>query len=644
MERLGWNRPDVVLVSGDAYVDHPSFAAAILGRWLERHGYRVVILAQPDWRSADPWRALGRPRLFYGVSAGNMDSMVNHYTANRKRRNADAYSPGGMIEQRPDRATAVYVQRCREAFKGVPVVAGGVEASLRRVAHYDYWSDKVMPSILATSKAHLLVFGMGERPILEIARRLDTGGSLESLREMRGVAYMLGGKERLHEHRWDDSVGDGQTIKLPSYEEVRADKRAFAVMTRLVHRETNPYNGRRLTQAHGDRTVVINPADLPLSINELDPIYEFPFARGPHPSYSQPIPAWQMIRDSVQIMRGCFGGCSFCSVTLHQGRSIQSRSPESVLAEIRTVADGPDFKGQISDLGGPTANLYGMGCSKPEVEAICRRQSCLHPTICKLLDRSHRRLLDLMRRGRRLPRVKQVAIASGVRMDLAGQDQVYLDELARHHVGGHLKVAPEHVSDKVLAVMKKPSQQTFEVFAAGFERASKKAGKEQYLVPYFIAGHPGSGVKEMIELAVFLKKEGYRPRQVQDFIPAPMDVATCIYYTGLDPHSMKPVWSARRQRDRQAQRVLLQYFKPESWHQVRKILLDAGRADLIGDRPDCLIPAKPPRGAWRGESGAAGGKKQKERRQSSERQDSEPQRPRSGYRHAARKGKRKRDG
>jgi uncharacterized radical SAM protein YgiQ len=643
MERLGWDRPDVVLVSGDAYVDHPSFAAAILGRWLEHHGFRVAVLAQPDWRSADAWRALGRPRLFYGVSAGNMDSMVNHYTANRKRRNADAYSAGGMIEQRPDRATSVYVQRCREAFKGVPVVAGGVEASLRRIAHYDYWSDKVMPSILATSKAHMLVFGMGEGPILEIARRLDASDSLESLRQMRGVAYMLGGKESLQEHTWDDSAGDGQTIELPSYEEVRADKRAFAVMTRLVHRESNPYNGRRLTQAHGDRTVVVNPADLPHSTTQLDQVYELPFARRPHPSYSQPIPAWQMIRDSVQIMRGCFGGCSFCSITLHQGRSIQSRSPESVLAEIRALTDDPDFKGQVSDLGGPTANLYGMGCSKPEVEAICRRQSCLHPTICKLLEHNHRRLLDLMRRSRRLPLVKQVAIASGVRMDLAGKDQRYLDELARHHVGGHLKVAPEHVSDKVLAVMKKPSQQTFEVFVAGFERASKKAGKEQYLVPYFIAGHPGSGVKEMIELAVFLKQKGYRPRQVQDFIPAPMDVATCIYYTGLDPHSMKPVWSARRQRDRQVQRVLLQYFKPESWHQVHKILVDAGRADLIGDRPDCLIPAKPPKGAWRGESGAAGNKKRKERRQSSERQKIEPQRPRSGYRHAARKGKRKKD-
>ena len=602
LRALGWDQPDVVFVSGDAYVDHPSFAAAILGRWLVSHGFRVAILAQPDWRSADPWRALGRPRLFYGVSAGNMDSMINHYTANRKRRNADAYSPGGRIGLRPDRPTAPYAQRCREAYKGVPIVIGGVEASLRRIAHYDYWSDKVLPSHLVPSKADLLSFGMGERTILEIAQRLAAGENVRNLRDLRGVAYLLGRNEELADRRWRDSASDGETVELPSYEEVSRDKHAFAQMTRRFHEETNPLNARRLTQRHGDRRLVVNPPGLALSTQELDAVHELPFTRRPHPSYSaegDAIPAWQTIKDSVQIMRGCFGGCTFCSITMHQGRAIQSRSEGSVLREVKELARRPDFSGHISDLGGPTANMYRMRCSAPEAEALCRRPSCVHPKICKLLDTSHTALRELMRKSREVPGVKKVHIASGIRMDLAAEEAGYIDDLTRHHVGGHLKVAPEHASDSVLRIMKKPPTASFERFAERFEQSSRRAGKEQYLLPYYIASHPGSGVDEMIELAVFLKQHGYRPRQVQDFIPAPMDVATCIHYTGLDPYSMKPVKTVKRLRDREVQRALLQFFAPENYFKVRDALRKAGRTDLIGAGEQCLIGANPPPAAVR---------------------------------------------
>jgi uncharacterized radical SAM protein YgiQ len=599
MEARGWDAPDVVLVSGDAVVDHPSFAAAILARWLEAHGFRVAILSQPDWKSADAWRALGCPRLFYGVSAGNMDSMINHYTANRKRRNADAYSPGGRIGLRPDRPTAVYAQRCREAFKGVPVVAGGVEASLRRIAHFDYWSDRVLPSILVPSKVDLLVFGMGERAILEIATRLAAGESVRDLRDMRGVAYRLGRSEELPEVAFE-TAGDGRTLALPSFEEVREDRMAFARMTRRFHEETNPLNARRLVQPHGDRVVVLNPPGLPLTTEELDALHELPYTRQPHPRYAEEggaIPAWQTIKDSVQIMRGCFGGCTFCSITMHQGRTIQSRSHASVMREVESIAASPGFKGHVSDLGGPTANMYQMRCTQPAVEAICRRPSCVHPKICRLLETDHAPLVALMRESRSVPGVKQVHVASGIRMDLAAGEDEYLDELARHHVGGHLKVAPEHASPAVLAVMKKPGAKSFERFAEGFERASRRAGKEQYLVPYFIASHPGSGVPEMIELAVFLKQHGYRPRQVQDFIPAPMDVATCIHHTGLDPATLKPVKTVTRLRDREVQRALLQFFAPENYFTVRCALEEAGRADLIGEGDTCLISSRPPRQA-----------------------------------------------
>ena len=583
----GWDAPDVVFVTGDAYVDHPSFAMAVLSRVLESQGFRVAILPQPDWRSAAAWRALGRPRLFYAVSAGNMDSMINHYTANKKRRNDDAYSPGGRIGLRPDRPTPAYAQRCREAFPGVPVVIGGIEASLRRIAHFDYWSEQVRPSMLAASKADLLAFGKGEATIVAIARRLAAGQPVTALRELRGVAYLLGARETL-------PVWPGETLVLPSLEDVTRDPTAFARMTRTFHHETNPFNAKRLTQAHGDRTLVLNPPCLPIGEAEMDAIYDLSYTRRPHPRYAEPIPAHTMIKDSVQIMRGCFGGCTFCSITMHEGRVIQSRSPRSVLAEVQAIAADPAFKGTISDLGGPTANMYQMRCTRPEVEAVCKRLSCIHPTICKLLGTSHAPTIELMRRARAVPGVKRVHIASGIRMDLANLDDAYVDELVTHHVGGHLKVAPEHQSDRVLALMKKPSHREFETFAGKFRRASKRAGKEQYLVPYFIASHPGSRVEDMIELAVFLKKHGYRPRQVQDFIPAPMDIATCIYHTGIDPLTMAPVDTVKKLRDRQTQRALMQFFEPRNWFVVHKALVDAGRRDLIGSAKRCLIPAAPP--------------------------------------------------
>jgi len=596
--RLGWDRPDVVFVTGDAYVDHPSFAMAILGRVLEAAGFKVAIVAQPDWRSAAPFRAFGRPRLFFAVSAGNMDSMLNRYTANRRPRSDDAYSPGGRAGLRPDRATNVYAQRCREAYPGVPVIAGGVEASLRRLAHYDYWSDTVRPSILVSSKADLVVYGMGEGLIVEVARRLDAGAALAELRDLRGIAWLTGAREA------PPPVGS-DTVELPSFEDVRADKVAFARATRHIHIESNPYNARRLLQRHGDRVVVQNPPALPLDVPAMDAIYDLPYARVPHPSYREPIPAVEMMRTSVTMMRGCFGGCTFCSITTHQGRVMQWRSKASIVREVERIAADPASKGIVSDIGGPTANMYALRCTKPEVEAVCRRLSCVHPTVCKLLGTDHGPLIGVMRATREVRGIRRVHVASGVRMDLARRDPAYVDELVRHHVGGHLKVAPEHVSERVLDRMKKPPAGEFEAFGREFARASAAAGKEQYLVPYFIASHPGSEVPDMIELAVFLKRNGYRPRQVQDFIPSPMDVATTMYWTGLDPMTMKPVPTARKLQDRKMQRALLQFFRPENWFTVRKALLQAGRGDLIGDGCEALIPAAPPREALADRRGRA---------------------------------------
>jgi uncharacterized radical SAM protein YgiQ len=598
MHARGWDAVDVVFVSGDAYIDHPSFAMAILARSLEAAGFRVGMLCQPDWRSAEPWRTFGRPRLFFAISAGNMDSMINHYTANKKVRNDDAYSPGGKIGLRPDRATLPYCHRAREAFPGVPVVAGGVEASLRRLAHYDYWSDTVRKSILLDCKADLVAYGMGESIIVEIARRLAAGQSVKDLRDMRGIAYLTGAKETpdVLDRLQRDAI-NGLEV-LPTYEAVASDKLAFVEATRRIHINTNPHNAKTLVQMHDRQAVIVNPPALPLDQKQMDAAYDLPYTRRPHPSYKEAIPAYEMIKDSVTIMRGCFGGCTFCSITAHQGRAIQSRSEESILREVKKIAADPDFKGTISDIGGPTANMYQMRCTRPEVEAKCKRLSCVHPTICKLLGTDHGPLIQLMKKAREEPGIKKVLVASGVRMDLAQLSPEYLRELSAHHVGGHLKVAPEHTDPHVLELMKKPVNNNFEGFAKAFKRASQEAGKpRQYLVPYYIASHPGSDVHAMIDLALFLKRNGYRPDQVQDFIPAPFDLATCMYYTGIDPLTGQEVYIARQLRDRKVQRALLQYFKPENYFEVRRALIEAGRAELIGNGCDALIPATPPREA-----------------------------------------------
>lgn len=642
MRARGWDYVDVVFVTGDAYVDHPSFAMAILQRVLEHAGFRVAMLSQPDWHSCEAWRQFGKPRLFFAISAGNMDSLINHYTANKKVRNDDAYSPGGRIGLRPDRATLAYCQRAREAFPGVPVIAGGVEASLRRLAHYDYWSDTVRRSILLDSKADLLVYGMGEQNIVTIAKRLAAGKAVKDLRDLRGVAYALGGRESdiLRERKSElrsmkfetnpnpknpienktqtenqsapcESVSNigfssfrfvsdfgFQISDLPSFEQVKADKRAFIEATRLIHLNTNPFNAASLVQFHDRQAVVCNPPAFPLSQDEMDRIYDLPYTRRPHPSYTEPIPAYEMIKDSITTMRGCFGGCTFCSITAHQGRIIQSRSPDSIVREANKMAADPEFKGIVSDVGGPTANMYQMRCTRPEVEAKCKRLSCVHPTICKLLGTDHQPTIDLLKQVRETPGIRRVFVSSGIRMDLAQLSQEYVEDLAAHHVGGRLKVAPEHTSPDVLNLMKKPAIDNFGSFANQFEKASKRVGKaKQFLVPYFIASHPGSGIIEMIDLAVYLKRNGYQPDQVQDFIPAPFDIATCMYYTGVDPMTGKEVRVARQMRDRKLQRALMQFFKPENWFEVREALLEAGRSDLIGNGCDCLIPANPPKEA-----------------------------------------------
>lgn len=601
LEARGWDAVDIIIVSGDAYVDHPAFGPVLIARFLEGRGFRVGLLSQPDWRSADPFRALGKPRLFFGVSAGNMDSMLNRLTAQKKNRSEDQYSPGGETGLRPDRATVVYAQRCREAYKDVPVVLGGIEASLRRIAHYDYWADKVRRSVLMDSKADLLVFGMGERPVWEIARRLDAGEPVNALTDIRGTAYTVN-RDRAAELAADPSrfTTDGKPVALPSYDEVRTDKVAYARATRLFQRETNPHNARPLFQPHGDRAVYFNPPALPLDDDagdgttdsvSMDELYDLPFNRTPHPSYDARIPAFETVKHSIVLMRGCFGGCTFCSITEHEGRIIQSRSAESVMREVRDLRRMGDFRGTITDLGGPTANMYKMKCRSPDIESSCRRLSCVHPKVCENLVVNHDPVRDVMRQVREADGVKHVFIASGVRYDLAERDPKYVADLAKHHVGGHLSVAPEHVSPRVLDKMKKPGIAAYERFQAMFQCASNNAGKEQYEIPYFISGHPGCDLGDMVDLALWLKANGYRPRQVQDFIPTPMSVASAMYYTGIDPLTMEPIPVARGLREKKLQKALLLYWDKTHWPLAREALIKAGRADLIGHGPDCLVPA-----------------------------------------------------
>ncbi len=592
MALRGWDELDILIVTGDAYVDHPAFGPILIARFLEARGYKVGVIAQPKWTSPEDIARMGRPRLYVGISAGNLDSMLNKLTAQKKMRSEDQYSPGGAPNLRPNRATIVYSNLCRQAFPGLPVVIGGIEASLRRIAHYDYWSDSVRRSILLDAKADLLVFGMGERAAWEIAQRLDNAEHISQLTDIRGTAHVKKNRKSWEKIAENGSrfVRDGKPIILPSYEEVLADKAAFAKMSRAFQYETNPHNGRPILQAHGDEAVYFNPPAEPLAEKEMDELYDMPFTRLPHPAYSEKVPAYETVKHSIVTMRGCFGGCTFCSITEHEGRIIQSRSSENILREVRALSRMEDFRGTITDLGGPTANMYKMTCKDDETESACRRLSCVHPGICENLKTDHDPLIDLMKKAREQTGIKRVYIASGIRYDLAEKSPKFIRELAQHHTGGQLSVAPEHSSDKVLDKMKKPAIKSYERFAQAFCQASEAAGKEQYLIPYFITGHPGSTLNDTIELALYLKKNDMRPRQVQDFIPTPMAIATAMFYTGTDPLTGEKVYSATDLREKRMMKALIFYWDSQHWPLAREALKKAGRGDLIGRAPHCLVP------------------------------------------------------
>ncbi|PIE19217.1 MAG: YgiQ family radical SAM protein [Proteobacteria bacterium] len=624
MEALGWDACDVVLVTGDAYVDHPSFGMALVGRLLEAQGFRVGVIAQPDWHSAEPLRALGRPVLYFGVTAGNMDSMVNRYTSDRRVRSDDAYTPGAEAGKRPDRAVLVYANRCREAFKGVPIVIGGIEASLRRIAHFDYWSEKVRRAILLDAKADVLLYGNAERALVDLTWRLAEGEPVDAITDLRGTAYARRaapeGWARVDQTTYSAPASDGggrgaeQTwLELPPYEAVRDDRVAYAHASRVLHREANPHNARALGQRHGDRLVWLNPPPLPLTTAEMDQVYGLPYARVPHPSYGDArIPAYEMIRFSITIQRGCFGGCTFCSITEHEGRIIQSRSQRSILAEIEAMRDRqPGFTGTISDLGGPTANMYRLACKSPDIEAACRKPSCVYPRVCANLQTDHSSLIRLYRAARELPGVKKVLIASGVRYDLAIEDPRYVEELARHHVGGYLKIAPEHVSEGPLSKMMKPGMGTYDRFAELFERFSRQAGKRQYLIPYFIAAHPGTTDEDMLELALWLKANGFKADQVQTYLPSPLATATTMYHTGKNPlrkvgPTTEEVAIPRGLKVRRLHKAFLRYHDPKNWPELRRALMRMGREDLIGQGPQHLVPWRE-RGGVRPRAAQAGG-------------------------------------
>jgi uncharacterized radical SAM protein YgiQ len=645
MDELGWDSCDIILVTGDAYIDHPSFGMALIGRLLESHGFRVGILDQPEWRSADAFRALGRPNVMWGVTAGNMDSMVNRYTSDRKVRSDDAYSPDARAGLRPDRSVIVYAQRCREAFADVPLVIGGIEASLRRIAHYDYWSDKVRRSILADTRADLLVFGNAERAIVDIAHRLAAGTPVHQIRDLRGTAFLgtraefseidsttvdVPGRiepkpdpyameaerqqapcatgeaapapEKLVPLRPRKVDRDKQVIRMPSFEQVTADPVLYAHASRILHQEANPGNARALVQRHGHADVWINPPPVVLTTAEMDALYELPFTRMPHPKHqATKIPAYEMIKFSVTILRGCFGGCSFCSITEHEGRVIQSRSEQSILREIERIRDQtPGFHGIISDLGGPTANMYRMACKSREVEAACRKPSCVYPDICDNLGTDHGPLVTLYRKARALKGVKRIFVASGVRYDLAVRSPEWIRELAQHHTGGYLKIAPEHTEQGPLQHMMKPGIGAYDRFKELFDRYSQEAGKEQYLIPYFIAAHPGTTDEDMLQLALWLKANGFRPDQVQAFLPSPMATATAMYHTGFNPlRSLKakqPVHTVKGLERRRLHKAFLRYHDPNNWPMLREALRNMGRTDLIGSGKHQLVPSWQPAG------------------------------------------------
>ena len=650
MDQLGWDSCDVIIVTGDAYVDHPSFGMAIIGRLLEAQGFRVGIIAQPDWQSKDAFEALGKPNLFFGVAAGNMDSMINRYTADKKVRNDDAYTPGGLGGSRPDRCSMVYAQRCKEAFGDVPIVLGGIEASLRRIAHFDYWEDKVRRSILIDSHADMLVYGNAERAIVEIAHRISRGESIVDIKDVRGTAFL---RHDTPEGWWEidstridrpgkvDSIvnpyvntqdaacadkGEPEpgvqpsdvlrfvpdarknrsrsVIRLPSYEKVKSDSVLYAHASRVLHLETNPGNARALVQAHGKQELWLNPPPIPLSTPEMDYIFGLPYQRVPHPAYGDArIPAYEMIRFSVNIMRGCFGGCTFCSITEHEGRIIQNRSEESILEEIEKIRDNvPGFTGVISDLGGPTANMYRIACKSPEIESACRLPSCVFPGICSNLNTDHSALTGLYRKAREIPGVKKVLIASGLRYDLAVEDPEYVKELVTHHVGGYLKIAPEHTEKGPLDKMMKPGIGTYDRFKELFDRYSKEAGKEQYLIPYFIAAHPGTTDLDMINLAMWLKENDFRADQVQAFYPSPMATATAMYHSKKNPlrrvtYKSDTVDTVKSPEQRRLHKALLRYHDPANWPLIRKALKSMKLEHLIGSGPTRLVPREQPRDA-----------------------------------------------
>ena len=691
MEALGWDSCDVVLVTGDAYVDHPSFGMAVIGRVLEAQGFRVGIIAQPDWHSAEAFKALGKPNLFWGVTAGNMDSMINRYTADRKIRSDDAYTPGDVGGARPDRAAIVYSQRCREAFNQVPIVLGGIEGSLRRIAHYDYWSDKVRRSIVVDSKCDLLLYGNAERALVEVAHRLARREPIEQITDVRGTAFVMrsappawfeidstevdqpgwveahinpyqttseqaagqGGSCSAADQGATDKIAETQestapggrissdsgvraqplvfvpnpavrsarpprertVIRLPSYEQVRRDPVLYAHANRVLHLETNPGNARALVQAHGEgataRDVWLNPPPIPLTTAEMDHVFGLPYARNPHPRYADArgrhdgetkIPAWEMIRFSVNIMRGCFGGCTFCSITEHEGRIIQSRSEASILREVEEMRDKVQgFTGIVSDLGGPTANMYRLGCKSPQIEAACRKPSCVYPGICQNLTTDHAPLTRIYQRTRALPGVKKVLIGSGLRYDLAVKSPSYVKELVQHHVGGYLKIAPEHTEDGPLSKMMKPGIGSYDRFKQLFEKFSAEAGKQQFLIPYFIAAHPGTTDEDMLNLALWLKKNGFRADQVQAFYPSPMATATAMYHTGLNPlvgvhrdERGEAVDTVKGERRRRLHKAFLRWHDPNNWPLLRDALKKMGRGELIGNGKQHLIPTWQP--------------------------------------------------
>jgi len=650
MDQLGWDSCDIILITGDAYVDLPSFGMSIIGRALEAQGFRVGIIAQPDWKNTNAFTSLGRPNLFFGITAGNMDSMVNRYTADRKIRSDDAYTPDGEGGKRPDRSVIVYAQRAREAFGDVPLIVGGIEASLRRVAHYDYWSEKVRRSVLLDAKADMLVYGNAERQVCEIAHRLAAGEKIDSITNVRGTAFVCktwpgdfteidsthidepgalqphpdpyaSESDRRAMNAGSDNVIRFQrrvpkvdaahaVIRLPSFEAVAADPILYAHASRVLHLEANPGNARALVQRHGEREVWLNPPPIPLTMKEMDAVYELPYQRVPHPFYGKKkIPAYEMIRFSVAIQRGCFGGCTFCSITEHEGRIIQNRSEESVIREIEVIRDTvPGFTGVISDLGGPTANMYRIACKSRDIESACRKPSCVFPGICPNLNTDHSPLIRLYRRARELPGIKKVLIGSGVRYDLAIESPEYVKELVQHHVGGYLKIAPEHLREGPLSKMMKPGMGSYYKFKSMFDKYSKEAGKEQYLIPYFIAAHPGTTDEDMLELALWLKQNGFRADQVQAFLPSPMATATAMYHSGKNPlrkvtHKSEAVYIPKGLRQRRLHKAFLRYHDANNWPLLREALKRMGRVDLIGNGKQHLVPFYQPAGTGRAHEG-----------------------------------------